>query len=227
MDDAKYLFVTDVADKKNIARSAHNKGTATHGGRYLGLRQENMTDRELKKMNGEVKTYNLDAPMTYTAFRGMPKDLQKEYIVKLQKRFHATDYMIADFFGVSKVMGYNIRSGLGIPSLGRGTKPISERPNFQAFDDWKRGVKPDDKQTTTVVDPLPTSVPTQPEQSKPEESPASDSQIAYSSCSSIVLSGGVKTRDCAAWIETVLNSIKGNVKVSIAITHESQQTEWR
>lgn len=222
MDDAKYLFVTDVADKKNIARSSHNKVYSGPGGRFLGLRQENMTDKELAKMNGEVKTYNLDAPMTYTEFRGMPKDLQKEYIVKLQKRFRATDYMIANLFGFGKVTGYNIRSGLGIPSIGRGSRSISERPNFKAFDDWRHGIKPEDKQPPTMVEPLPTPEPVQPENPNPAESPASDSQIAYSSCSSIVLRGGVKTKDCAAWIETVLNSIKGSVKVSIAITHESQ-----
>ena len=49
MDDAKYLFVTDVADKKNIARSSHNKVYSGPGGRFLGLRQENMTDKELDR----------------------------------------------------------------------------------------------------------------------------------------------------------------------------------
>jgi hypothetical protein len=180
-----------------------------------------MTDRELKKMNGEVKTYNLDAPMTYTAFRGMPKDLQKEYIVKLQKRFHANDYMIADYFGISKVMGYKLRSGFGIQSLGR-ANPVANAPYHKAFEDWKRGKKQEAQQPPTMEDPLPTTEPVKLEPTKPAEAPTSDSGLAYSSCSSIVLRGGVKTKDCAAWIETVLNSIKGNVKVSIAITHESQ-----
>ena len=38
-------------------------------------------------MNGDVKSYNLNRPMTWEEFRSMPQDLQIMYIKKLRNEY--------------------------------------------------------------------------------------------------------------------------------------------
>lgn len=51
-------------------------------------------------MNGEVKTYKLDAPMTWMEFRKLPEDLKKKYIANLRALYHANCTMLARMFDV-------------------------------------------------------------------------------------------------------------------------------
>lgn len=90
-------FDYDSMQKKRIARGAMNK--VRHTG--CTLPHEHLTKKELKKMNGEVKKYNLTQPMKWAEFRAMPIDLQRKYIKMLQDGYHATCAMLADMFGIS------------------------------------------------------------------------------------------------------------------------------
>lgn len=90
-------FDYDSMQKKRIARGAMNK--VSHRG--CTLPHEHLTKKELKKMNGEVKKYNLTQPMVWAEFRAMPIDLQRKYIKMLQDGYHATCAMLADMFGIS------------------------------------------------------------------------------------------------------------------------------
>lgn len=38
-------------------------------------------------MNGEVKTYNLNAPMSWSMFRTLPDDIKRQYISGIRDRF--------------------------------------------------------------------------------------------------------------------------------------------
>lgn len=89
-------FDYDSMQKKRIARGAMNK--VRHTG--CTLPHEHLTKKELKKMNGEVKTYKLDAPMTWMEFRKLPEDLKKKYIANLRALYHANCTMLARMFDV-------------------------------------------------------------------------------------------------------------------------------
>lgn len=89
-------FDYDSMQKKRIARGAMNK--VRHTG--CTLPHEHLTKKELKKMNGEVKTYKLDAPMTWMEFRKLPEDLKKKYIANLRDLYHANCTMLARMFDV-------------------------------------------------------------------------------------------------------------------------------
>ena len=91
------------------------------------LPHERLTKKERVSMNGEVKTYNVGKPMNWKTFKGMPLDLQKQYIRRLQLTFSANDAMLADMFGISRptVALYRNRE-LGLPSLGKGNTPSAQ-----------------------------------------------------------------------------------------------------
>lgn len=91
MDDEKYAFEEEVREKKIIARSAHKR--TVKGGR-VRLHSDNLSKKELKKMSGEAKTYNLGQPMKWAEFKSMPDDLKVEYIKQIRERFNVYDMKI-------------------------------------------------------------------------------------------------------------------------------------
>lgn len=145
MKDEEYLFRSDCRDKKNVARSARNR--RTHNGKSGRVRfpSDNMTKKELNKMNGEVKSYRLNEPMPWKEFKAMPDDIKITYIKLLREKFHCFDSAIAEMMGVSKVsLSHEIkRLGLGHGEKRGGNRKWEEREAFYA---WVHGVPTEQKE---------------------------------------------------------------------------------
>lgn len=86
MTDEKYTFIEDIRQKSSTAKSSHYKKTS--GGKHVKFPSDYLSNKEKKKMNSEVINYNLNKPMDWKEFKSIPHDLQKEYIKKIQERFH-------------------------------------------------------------------------------------------------------------------------------------------
>lgn len=99
MRDEEYVFRQDVREKKITAQSARKRVGKT---RKVTLPMDYLTKKELKAMNGDVKTFNLSRPMKWDEFRSMPNDLQAAYIKALREKFNVTNVALAKMFGVSK-----------------------------------------------------------------------------------------------------------------------------
>ena len=79
MTDERYLYRTDVNEKKRTARGIHNK--RTHNGKGgCKLPSDYLTRKERDAMNGSVIQYNLNKPMTLVELKKLPSDIQKEYL---------------------------------------------------------------------------------------------------------------------------------------------------
>ena len=85
MTDEAYVFKSEVAERKAIARSASKK--KGRGGRYVRLPSDNLTAKEKKEMNGKMATFYLDRPHTYQELNEMPIDMQKEYLERVLKEY--------------------------------------------------------------------------------------------------------------------------------------------
>ena len=94
MKDEKYIYLSDVRDKKVTARSARHKRTHNGKGGSVKLPSDYMTQKEIKAMSGECKTYKLNSPMTWREFKGMPDDIKITYIKLIREKFGATDSAI-------------------------------------------------------------------------------------------------------------------------------------
>lgn len=125
-------FDYDCAQKKRIAKSAHNHVNARRG--KCKLPHEYLTRKELEKLNGEVKNYNLKEPMDWATLKTMPDDLKKQYIEDLQERFHANDGMLAEMLGCSRQNVLLHRRRLGIKGFPRGKTPEEEQ--LKAWKTW-------------------------------------------------------------------------------------------
>ena len=67
----------DERQKKAAGRGAYHK--AKTGGK-VHFPSDSLTQAEIDKLSGEVKTYNLKKPLTWAEFEALPLDLKKEYI---------------------------------------------------------------------------------------------------------------------------------------------------
>ena len=102
MPDEQYVMISDSIEKKKIAHSSHNRKTHCGKGGRVKFPSDYLSKKELKAMNGEVKSYNLNRPMTWEEFRSMPQDLQIMYIKKLRNEFGVPDIVLSKAMGVCK-----------------------------------------------------------------------------------------------------------------------------
>lgn len=139
MTDEKYLFVTDCAEKKRTGRGYHNRKTYAGKGGRVRLPHDNLTRKELEKMNGEVKSYRLNEPMLWAEFKTMPDDLKVNYINLIRQRYGVSDTCIA----VNMLKTTQTTFGTEARRLGLGLGKHCKRgnkPDKEAFLAWCNGV---------------------------------------------------------------------------------------
>lgn len=127
MTDEKYTFISDVRDKKRTARGAFNRRTHAGKGGAVKTPYDYMSKKEREAMNGEVKSYKLNDPMTWAEFKQMPDDLQSAYIQALQNKYGVSTVKLGEMFGATQrtVSAKMIKLGIN-------TGRHSKRPKFDA-----------------------------------------------------------------------------------------------
>ena len=94
-------FDYDALQKKRVAASARRRKSGSRS-RHVSLPSDHLTQKELKAMCGEVQSYDMASPIRWSAFLTWPRDLQQEYISKLQADYGATVEMLAECFATSR-----------------------------------------------------------------------------------------------------------------------------
>ena len=108
-------FDYDALQKKRIAAGARHMKRGSRSKR-CSLPSDNLTPAQLKRRNGPVSTYKLDAPMGWDDFKVMPADLQKKYLTNLVETYGATNEMLGDMFYVHPTHVGAIKKALGVVS---------------------------------------------------------------------------------------------------------------
>ena len=98
--DEAWDYIQDCKEKKNVGGNVRNK--KVHSGKRGGMKtaSDYMTQKQLRALDGEVKTYRLGSPMNWEEFNAMPDDLKKMYIKKLRDKFNVPDRELAVAMGV-------------------------------------------------------------------------------------------------------------------------------
>lgn len=137
MKDEEFVFVSDVREKKRIASGAFHKRTHAGKGGAVRFPSDYMSKKELNAMNGEMKSYNLNDPMTWKDFKLLPDDIKALYIKILREKFHVNDCMIFKMLGVSQQYGSKVFCELGISA---GKKGGRHTPDKEAWIKWTHGI---------------------------------------------------------------------------------------
>lgn len=137
MTDEKYTFVEDCREKKRTASGAFHKRTHAGKGGRVKFPSDYKTKKELRAMNGEVHSYKLNKPMSWSEFKEMPNDLKVDYIKGLRKSFGVPNLHIAKMFGVSAPTVMRLCEKLDISNERK--KGNRSAWNKEAFEVWCKG----------------------------------------------------------------------------------------
>lgn len=130
MTDAEKVFNQTVQERKRLGYGDKHK--KRQGGRYVRLPSDYLTRKERDAMNGEIETYNLNAPVAWKTLRKWPEDIQRQYFQTIDEKYGPTAAMYAEMFGVSEKSVYNLRYWLQCPLGQKGRS----KPDMKAWSDF-------------------------------------------------------------------------------------------
>ena len=110
MTDEEYLYRRDIADKKAAARSAARRVSGAKS-KKCTLPSEYLTAAQKKRLNGEVRTVNMNQPMKWEEFKALEPDTQTLYVSGLAHKYGITIGALAEMLGVSRTTAYNYSKG--------------------------------------------------------------------------------------------------------------------
>lgn len=105
-------FDYDCMQKKRTARGAFAHISRKRGG--CTLPSDNLTAKQRREKNGEVKSYNITRPMPWPEFKAMPEDLKREFFRNMQS-FGGTAKWLADEMGSSDMTVRAVAKAVGAP----------------------------------------------------------------------------------------------------------------
>jgi hypothetical protein len=141
MTDEKFVLLQENKEKKITAHSAvHRVGKR----RKVTFPSDMMTKKEIEKMSGEVKTYNLKNPMKWAEYKAMPDDLKTAYLTRLRKLYSASNIKIGEMLGVSEPTVRNEAHRLGVAALPKWTRTAPEWDSFVKWGSPERAVEEDE-----------------------------------------------------------------------------------
>ena len=146
MTDEKFTFIEDVREKKKTATGAYHKRTHCGKGGAIRFPSDFKTKKELNAMNGEVKSYKLNDPMSWAEFKAMPDDIKVTYITALRKKYNVSDTKIAEMMGTDQVNLSKEARRLGIKS----TRKSREKWDADGWCAWVHGVPVEAKEGTVT-----------------------------------------------------------------------------
>ncbi len=148
-------FDFEVLQRKRIAQQARRKKSGRTA--KVTLSSDRLTPKQWRERNGEVMKYDLSKPMDWESFKGLPVDIQGEYIANLREKHGGTIARICgDLFHIGTK---TFRNHLAVAGL------AIEFPNIRFADDVHAARK---KAWEQFMAPEPEAVFPAPE---PEEAP--------------------------------------------------------
>lgn len=131
-------FDYDCYQKKVTGRSAVHRKNGSKSKR-CSLPSDRLTEAQRKKMNGEVVTYQMKRPVSWTEFKEMPQDIRNNYLNGLIEEYGVTATQISEMFGMNKRTFYSsIKKQCPSISFKKGSKmPKDKRSAWESFVGFK------------------------------------------------------------------------------------------
>lgn len=190
-------FDFDVMTKKRIARGASARKCGSKS-RRCTLPSDYLTDAQKKARNGKMSTYNLSKPMTYEQFNLMPRDLQREYLLKLRNDMHASARAIALMFGCS---GETVRCAIHELGIGTdGKKMVMSRDQLTRWNNWLSGDAANTPVSVTEPETEAETISTAAGETQPVNEPAECAELTEAPHYASLTSGKLNLRGTASEI---------------------------
>jgi hypothetical protein len=153
MTDAEFIMHSEAREHKANGRAVYSR--ASRGGsKYCRLPSDNMTKAQIKKMNGDVITLQMNKPIGWKEFKKYSADLQREYLENLVKNHGARQVDIANMFELER--SYCSKCTMLIaPNLFKGHRRKQIDPRWMAFISGEaKNIQPEIGEDDTLEEPL-------------------------------------------------------------------------
>ena len=155
MNDVEFILKEDIKEKRQAGRGYYHKKNGSKS-KKCRLPSDSLSKKEIEKMNGECKVYNLNKPMNYSNFCAMPVDLRIKYLEMLRDKFGANQTEISKMMGVA------------VTTLSRHrAKFLDGKPIFKSYkhsrldvEAWNKFINGEEDKDTVVAEPDEKSVDT-------------------------------------------------------------------
>lgn len=148
MNDIEFILKEDIKEKKKAGSGYRYKKNGSKS-KKCTLPSDNLSKKEIEKMNGECKVYNLNKPMSYSNFCAMPVDLRIKYLEMLRDKFGANQTEISKMMGVADTTLASHRA-----------KFLDSKPVFKSYkhsrlnvEAWDRFVNGEEDKSTVMAEP--------------------------------------------------------------------------
>lgn len=213
-------FDFEIKERKSLARNARCKKNGSKS-KMCRLPSDGMTRSEWKRRCGEVISYNLGKPMTWKEFKGLPSDIQKEYVVRLRSKYNASYNDMCSLFGVkhSTLSMYFLNHNINT-ELPYGAKMGGAASSPETIKLWNAFICGDASEsevyTPYVIDPVPVEPVPEPVIDTPEkenEPEVKEEKSRSNSMSefSITFSGELNISDIANSLSLILGKTASGV----------------
>lgn len=162
-------FDWDVLQKKRVASGAYHIKRGSRS-KKCTLPSDYMTASQKRRMNGNVETYNMTAPMAWKTFKKLPNDLKEEYMQSLVDKMDVSQTVAArDMFSISSATMslYLKENGLVWPKTKHGLKKFAG----ESLDSWNEFLNRKDVQEPVAQEPAQEQE-TKPARKEPTAKPA-------------------------------------------------------
>lgn len=223
MDDAVYTFKEDVKERKSMVSGARHKKNGSKS-KSCKLPYENLSYYQRKKLNGEVKSYPMNRPMTWSEFKTYPDDLQETYLATLVDAFNVTMVQIGNMMGVTNTALNRLIKSKNFQKIRRvPNKRVLTDSDIKGWNDflgdWPIGqydTKPSESKHKLDTKPSESKDKLEPVTSS-NDSDASTTVSGYTSISqfSIVYDGDVKLLQVVDYLRSMLGEdFNGHLEIS-------------
>ena len=148
MNDVEFILKEDIKEKKQAGRGCYHKKNGSKS-KKCRLPSDSLSKKEIEKMNGECKVYNLNKPMNYSNFCVMPVDLRIKYLEMLRDKFGANQTEISKMMGVADTTLASHRARF------LGSKPIFRSYKHSRLDieAWNKFINGEEDKDAVMVEP--------------------------------------------------------------------------
>lgn len=141
-------FDYDVRQKKQLVASARRRVNGSKS-KKCSLPSDNLTPGQLAKLSGPCVSLKMNEPITYEAFKPLPDNLKREYLIGLRDRYRVSQRSVAKMMGTSNWTICTLYARLQIDAT---LPPVTaeKRMEYQAL--WDQFLAGKDTDAAEVID---------------------------------------------------------------------------
>lgn len=134
MNEVQRFFEQDVRERKALARQARYVKKGSRSTR-CPMPSDYYTAKQLRERNGEIMSVNLARPIGWKTFKKLSMDIQKEYILRLIRKYGTNATDLGRVFGITSttVSAYCKDNDFGVDFKRGAQMPPQKRAAFNTF----------------------------------------------------------------------------------------------